>query len=205
MKQWSWLLILMLIASSVLFLSGRPRAGGTDDEDIPPIPIEPEGSDGWCYATIEYRDDLIAANKYFLEVKAHPDAKFPQITGGYAETNVHVIVQLRGVSVPRAMQEADTRARPHAYVERERKRFDSSMDYIWSLVKLNKTLKLYNPEVVVDDECVECDIKFFIGGQWASLAGAMLHDEHARPLQDDGTIWDWGSRNVTLMNENVPQ
>lgn len=204
MKKWSCILSIMLIASSIIFLSGHPQAGDPGD-DIPPIPLEPDQSDGWCYATIQYRDDLITANKYFLEVKAHPKAKFPKITGGYAETNVHAIIQLRGVSVPRAMQTADTRARPHAYVERERSRFDTSMDYVWSLVKLNKTLKVYNPKVIAEDECVECDIEFFIGGQWANLAGTMLHDEHARPLQTDGSIWDWGSRHVTLINPNVPK
>ena len=138
-------------------------------------------------------------------MKAHPKAKFPKITGGYAETNVHSLIRLRGVSIPRSMQEAETRARPHIYVNRERSRFDGAMDYIWSLVKLNKTLKVHNPKVVVDDECVECDIEFMIGGQWASLAGTMLYDEHARPLQTDGSVWDWGSHNVTLMNENVPK
>lgn len=205
MKQWSWVILIILIATSIIFLSGHPQAGGPGDDGPPPNPIHPDQSVDWCYATIEYRDDLIAANKFFLEVKAHPKAQFPKIAGGYAETNVHTIIQLRGVSVPRALQEADTRARPHTYVERERVRFDTAMDYIWSLVQLNKTLRVYNPTVIVEDECVECDIDFFIGGQWASLAGTMLHDEHARPLQKDGGIWDWGSRNVTILNPNVPK
>lgn len=196
-------ILIGLVFAIILVIVGNFAISDSPFDEEPPDETF-ESANGGVYATIPYRDDLIAADKFFMEVKAHPKAKFPLIKGGYAETNVHVFIKLRGVSVPTALQTADSRARPHIYVERERKRFDASMDYIWSLVKLNKILKLHDPVVVVEDECVECDIEFMLGGQWVNLAASMMHDEHARPIQEDSE-WDWGSRNVTLVNSLIPK
>ena len=64
MSKWSWIFTVLIICSTIMFLSGTPKAGDPG-EDMPPVPIIPDQSSGWCYATIEYRDDLIAANKFF--------------------------------------------------------------------------------------------------------------------------------------------
>ena len=178
-------------------------AGSDGEEDMPPIPST-EGAGEGVYATIEYRDDLIAADTLFMEVKAHPKAKFPKITGGYAETNVHCLIRIRGISVPRALQLPEERARPHVFVNNERKRFDGAMDYIWSLAKLNKIFMLHNPVVVKTDKVVECDVSIYIGGAWGSLGGSMINDEHARPLLNN-VEWDWGTRNVTQLNPDIPK
>lgn len=171
---------------------------GSEGDDAP-IPISTKGA---IYATIEYRDDLIAADTLFMEVKAHPKARFPKIAGGYAETNLHCLIRIRGISVPRALQLPEERARPHVFVNNERKRFDGAMDYIWSLAKLNKIFMLHNPVVIKDDKVVECDVSIYVGGAWGSLGGSMINDEHARPLLND-VEWDWGTRNVTQLNPDI--
>ena len=191
--------LFILVMLFLLFVPSHDNFGNGDGEPEPEI-----FNDGWVYATIEYRDDLLEANKYFMEVKAHPQAKFPKITGGYAETNVHVNIRLRGVSVPRAMQTPGSRARPHEYVKRERARFDEAMDYVWSLAKLNKNFRLHNPKVYKKDEVVECDIEFDLGKQWISLAHVMIYDEHARPPREDDEVWDWGSKNVGVVHPSIP-
>ena len=175
---------------------------GSGDDDLSDFPIEASLEDFW-YASIEYRDDLLAANLYFLEVKAFPGNPFPRIQGGWTETNVHLPIQLRSVAVPRVLQAAEVRNRPHEYVERERQRFDASMDRIWSLVKGNKTLRLGNPRVVGD--AVECDVFILIGGTWQDLALLMMTEEHFRPVQTDGSEWDFGSPTVSLLNPNIPK
>lgn len=201
----SWAIVAITFIAIVisLFMTIKVHPGDPG-EDVPPnTPDMPSYSNGGgIYATMEYLFDVKTPGEYFVEVKAHPKAKFPKIQGGYSETNVHCFIRLRGVSVPRAMHSSNDRARPHAYVERERARFNMGVDYVWSLVKLNKTLKLYNPKVVEDDKVVECDIEFLLGNEWVNLAAVMLHDEHARPGDND---WDWGSRNVTLVSQAVPK
>lgn len=196
---WAIVAITFIAIVITILLVAKFGYSGDPGEDVPNIPFHVNGNG--LYATVQYPYDVKTPGEFFAEVKAHPKAKFPKIEGGYAETNVHCFIRLRGISVPRAMHSSDDRARPHAYVERERARFNMGVDYVWSLVKLNKTLKLYNPIVVEDDKVVECDVHFLLGNEWINLAASMLHDEHARPEGD----WDWGSRNVTLVNDAIPK
>ena len=76
------------------------------------------------------------------------------------------------------------------------------MDYVWSLMKLNKVFKLHNPVVI--DNRVECDISIFIGGAWGSLGGSLINDEHARPSLEN-VEWDWGTRHVTQRHPEIPK
>ena len=193
------LILFLLFGIGIAYLFSS--SDGSDDTPIAEMSKTP--IDDFLYARIVYRDDLISADTYFLEVKAYPGSGFPLVTGGWAETNVHVPIRLRGVAVPRVLQKAEQRNRPHKHVARERQRFDAAMDYVWSIVKLNKTLRVGNPEVFED--AVECDVLVLIGGTWQSLAMLMLADEHFRPLQEDGSDWDFGSLNVSLVNPNIPK
>ena len=201
MSKSSWYLVIGTVLFLLLGMGIAYLFSSSDGSDDAPIESEAFTLEDFNYATIEYRDDLLSANTYFLEVKAYPGKPFPRITGEWVGTNVHVPIQLRGVAVPRALQTVDTRNRPHPYIQRERQRFDASMDYIWSLLKLNKTLKVGNPEVVGD--AVECDILVLLGGNWQNLAMLLLGDEHFRPIQADGSEWDFGSLNVSLLNPNI--
>ena len=87
-KHLSWILHLFIICVS-LSLAGGPG------EEMPPV-LEETDDNGWVYGRIEYEHDLIAPNLFFIELLAHPDGQVPMIEGGYASTDVHVIVRLRG-------------------------------------------------------------------------------------------------------------
>ena len=84
--------------------------GGSDGTDEPVNPTN-QPKKGWVYGTIEYPHDVLTPRDYFMLLRAHPKAKVPMITGGYATTDVYVKVRLRGVSTPRALQNPDDRHR----------------------------------------------------------------------------------------------
>ena len=48
-------------------------------------------------------------------------------------------------------------------------------------------------------------MEVYLGGGWMDLAIMMMNDGHARPLQADGSDWDWGMESVPLLNPNVPK
>ena len=194
-KTFSWILLILIC--------GLCLASGPGDEE-PPRPKETDDS-GWVYGRIEYEHDLLAPNLYFMELLAHPEGKVPMIEGGYASTDVHVIVRLRGVDVPRALHFIDERHRPHIWRERERERWDAAMRYLWNVCEPTKTFRVHNMAVIEADRVIEADIEFFLGGAWHNLAISMLSDEHARPVQKDGSTWDPGSKAYSLENPNLPR
>ena len=108
-----------------------------------PIPVN-----GWVYGTIEYPHDVLSPRDYFIILRAHPKAKVPKITGGYATTDVYVKVRLRGVSTPRSLQSAYTRNRPHIYLQRERQRWNNAMQYVWNIMQPNKTFRVGNFKLI---------------------------------------------------------
>ena len=197
-KYLSWILHLFIICISLSL------ASGPGEEDLPPVPEEIEDS-GWVYGRIEYEHDLIAPNLYFLELLAHPEGQVPMIEGGYASTDVHVVVRLRGVDVPRAMHSPEERHRPHLWRDRERERWNASMQYVWNLVEPTKTFRVHNMVVIEEDKVIEANIEFWLGGVWHNLAVSLVNDEMARPLQQDGTTWDPGGKNYGLENPNIPK
>ena len=179
-------------------------ASGPGDEEIP-LPGDPDTDSGWVYGRIEYLHDLLAPNEYFLKLLAHPDGQVPLIEGGYASTDVHVVVRLRGVDVPRAMHDVRERHRPHLWRDRERERWNSAMQYLWNLCEPTKTFRVHNMAVIEADKVIKADIEFWLGGAWHNLAIAMIQDEHARPVQTDGSTWDPGGPNYGLENPNMPR
>ena len=156
--------------------------------------------DASLYAEIEYQHDIDTARDYRLNVRVHPGGKWPGVTGGGIETIVRCQVRLRGVSVPLSCDTSAQRAgRPLKEIERERARWDASIDYTWSLLKLHKQLRLSNP-VQIAPGVVECDVAFPLGGAWHDLASALTSDEHARIEIINGN-WNWGSLHVKPYSE----
>ena len=174
--------------------------GGDDDPDEPTAELNNE----WVYGTIEYQHDLLTPRDYFMRLRAHPEAKVPNINGGYATTDVYVNVRLRGVSTPRELQTATDRHRPHIYLQRERQRWDLAMQYVWNLMQQNKTFRVGNFEVITADALLEADIEYLLGGMWVNLATTLVNDEIARTPQAEFE-WDWGSRGIGPTNPNVPR
>ena len=78
------------------------------------------------------------------------------------------------------------------------------MQYVWNLMQPNRTFRVGNFEVIAADELLEADIEFLLGGMWVNLATTLINDEIARAPQNEFQ-WDWGSRNVSPTNPNVPQ
>ena len=197
-KRLSWILHLFVIFVSLSL------ASGPGDEELPPVPDDTDDT-GWVYGRIEYQHDLLAPNLYFMELLAHPDGQVPMIEGGYASTDVHAIVRLRGVDTPRALHTVDERHRPHLWRDRERERWDSAMRYVWNVCEPTKTFRVHNMVVIEADRVIEADIEFYLGGAWHNLAIALIQDEHARPVQTDGSTWDPGSPTYGLENPNIPR
>ena len=195
-KTFSWIGIVLICG--VLCLADAPP-------ELAEEPLPQEDVSGWVYGRIEYEHDLLSPNLYFMELLAHPEGKVPMITGGYASTDVHVIVRLRGVDVPRALHSPDERHRPHIWRDRERAGWNRAMQYVWNLTDPTHTFRVHNMEVIDEDRVIEADIEFYLGGAWHNLAIAMLNDEHARPLQSDDSIWDPGSKEYSLENPNIPK
>ena len=196
-KAFSWILLSVICVSLSL-------ASGPGDEE-PPLPEAPDENSGWVYGRIEYEHDLLAPNLYFLELLAHPEGKVPMIEGGYASTDVHAIVRLRGVDTPRALHIPDERHRPHIWRDRERERWNAAMQYVWNVCEPTKTFRVHNMVVIDEDRVIEADIEFWLGGVWHNLAVSLVNDEMARPLQQDGTTWDPGGKNYGLENANIPK
>ena len=200
MKMRFYWIMLMFVVCASLFASGPGDEAGPPAEQS-----ETEGS-GWVYGRIEYLHDLLAPNLYFLELLAHPDGQVPMIEGGYASTDVHAIVRLRGVDTPRAMHSVvSERHRPHLWRDRERERWDAAMRYVWNVCAPTKTFRVHNMVVIEADRVIEADIEFYLGGAWHNLAIVLIQDEHARPVQTDGSTWDPGSPTYGLENPNIPR
>lgn len=163
------------------------------DADVP----ESEAVD----ARIEYPYDVKAIDTYFVEARVYPGMGIPTLVGGFVETNVDLMIRVRGLSVPSdcTMPAARTR-RPHAEIERERQRWDSGMRCVWRLIGVHKRLKLSNLEVM--DGVLFCDAKFFLGGAWHDLAATLYVEGYARP---DVYLWDWGLLHIEPVEKSQQQ
>ena len=201
------LLIVLILLSLAIVSTQLVESSGPGDEDIPFKPISEieEGKGNWVYGKIEYFHDLLAPNRYFMLLRAHPGSPVPMIEGGYATTDVYLDVILRGVDVARAVQNKSERTRPHDFIDRERQRWDSALHYVWNLTEPNRTFRVGNMVVIEEDKAIMADMDVLVGGTWHSLALFMIADEHARPTQIDGQEWDFGSRNLGTINSQVPK
>ena len=186
----------------------RVNASSTGDSD-PVLDAEmgvtADVKDGWVYGVLEYRHDIFDPRTLFMLLMAHPESKVPLITGGYAETDVWVTVEIRDIDVPRGLQSAAVRHRPHRYLARERQRWDRVMGYIWNVCGNSKTFRVGNFEVVAADKKLRADLEFLLGGQWHDLRMALLNDKLVLPTQADGTEWDFGAPEFGTVNPNIPK
>lgn len=178
--------------------------GGPGDDPPPTVSEEPELPKGWVYGFIEYEHDIHAPNHYFMLLRAHPEAKIPAIQGGYATTDVYAEVRLRGVSVPRALNTAEERHRPHPFINQERARWNTAMQYVWNLAQPNKIFRVGNFAIIDYDKVLLADIEFMIGKVWMNMAQVMINDEVARAPQDEFE-WDWGSRGIGPTHPSIPR
>ena len=182
---------------SIASSSGEPPPTEASDSDGDMERFPSKVSDLF-YAEIEYQHDIDSARDYRLNVRIHPGGEWPGQVGkdtSYIETRIRCQVRLRGVSVPMACDTAAQRAgRPLIEIARERQRWDASIEYVWSLLKPQKQVRLSNP-VWIAPGVVECDVEFPLGGAWHDLAAALTSDEHARIEIIDGN-WNWGSLHV---------
>lgn len=194
--SWS---VLILICMSMCF------ASGDDPIEAPETNGNPKG--GWVYGKVAFPHDLRSLKEYFMLLRAHPGQPVPLITGGYATTDVYVVVRLRGVDTPRALHRSQDRNRPHDWLANERRKWDSGLRYLWNIIEPTKTFRVYNLKVVDrnGDKRLEGDMEIFLGGSWSDVAIMLMNDGHARPEQSDGTEWDWGASTVPLLNPNVPK
>ena len=203
-------LLLALIGTAALcvgfflFLS-YVLASGPDEPDEP-IGVSndtpPEVAAEWIMAEIDHRIDIEDANTLHLEVRVHPGAEFPGITGDYIETRVECFVRIRGISVPTMLRTPLSRyGKSFEEIRRERERCEETIDHIWNLLKVHKKLQLSNPEVIKEDGkiIVVCDVAFFLGDAWHLLSVALIADEFAREAVE-GVTWHWGSKNVKPLN-----
>lgn len=197
--------LFILIILLTIFIHGHaPIFSSSDGSDAPPPNTPDAPKKGWVYGKIAYPHDVLTPRDYFLLLRAHPQAKVPKITGGYATTDVYVKVRLRGVSTPRDLQNTADRHRPHTYLDRERERWDKAMQYVWNVMQPNRMFRVGNFKVLKADALLEADIEFLLGGMWINLANTMINDEIARAPQAEFE-WDWGSRSIGPTNPNIPR
>ena len=180
-----WTLVLCSVVQFV-FSNGD----GSEDPDKPVRSKIDRHDEASTYARVLYRDDLINATRYFLEIKVPPDREFPAIASDniQSETNIHALVRLRGVYAPRASQ-MKHRYRPHIKVERERHRFNEAMTQVWKLLSSSEYLVLRN--VQIDDDPPEyvesmteypgflADIYYVVGEVERNLAEDLIMDGYA--------------------------
>ena len=204
-RHWGFYHVCVVVAVIISALVISQIVIGSGDDDLSDIPKSKKG--GYVYGKIEYLHDLRKPNEYFMELRASPGNPIPEVVGAFASTDSRVIVRLRGVSVARELQHAEHRNRPHDWLANERSKWDGSMRYVWNIVEPNKTFRVYDLKVVDHngDKMLEGDMEVFLGGQWMDLAIMMMSDGKARPLQADGSDWDWGMETVPLLNPNVPK
>ena len=192
----SLLMILTVVSSFWFILKGN---GSSDDmpqgidpfaEAVAPAPII-QAIEGVVDAHLAYPFDILAIDEYFIKVRAFPGAGVPGITGGFVTTNVELVVKLRGVSVPSACRTPESRSRPHEQVARERMRWAAGMEYVSSLLMMNKSLRLENLAVV--DGKLVADVYYSRGNAWHDLSETLIQDGFAK---SDTSTWNWGAEQL---------
>ena len=190
---------ILTVASALFSLHTADTSGpGDPPPDNPPTIDEapiPEGTPetGQIFAHLEYRHDVRAIDRYFLEIQDHPGEGIDEIVGGFVATNFHAYVRLRDVSVPTSCDTTEAHNRPHIEIDRERERWNEGMDFVQSLLMLNQSLRLSN--ITVEGEVLVCDVQFYLGGAWHDLKTTLLRDGFAKPVIE-GYAWNWGAEQL---------
>ena len=196
-KKKSLFIICILILVAIIITVAFSSSDGDDPESYTweTSSDSDKVASGRFYAQFQYRDDLHQADVFQATVKVHPAlAEWPGVEVKAKDrifsTEIECLIEIRGISVPD--YHAD-RSRPISKVDRELQRFDDAMDFLWKLLSEADYLILESPESLGDASPVyRCDVYLEIAGAEVSLAQAMIHAGHARPLQD----WDWGAKHV---------
>ena len=196
-----WIILASVIVPFFVFAS--ILSGGVDDVESnnpylrPSTPTQPASSDGVFYGKIEYRDEIHSPSLFEAWVRVHPSDGWPEVElhNNISEASIHTWIQMRGISIPTM----DTyRNRPHVEVERERRRFDTAITFLWNLIHASEYIVLENPKLVTDSSTkksvVVCDVYIEIGGVKVDLTKALVKNGHAM-YNDDKSI-DWGHRDI---------
>ena len=207
--------LIYVALSFVLILAYSCTAlfGNGDDDLTEMSDTTPEMRKGWAYGFVEHQHDLDKPNLFYTKLQWHEEADIPNVKGGYAMTDVDAFVKLRGVDVGKALHHARHRGRPHVWQRKERQRWADAMNYVWNLVDQTHTFRVHNMQHVgttldgdtYEDGIIEADMEILLGGVWHNLAIMMMQDDMARPIQADGSEWDPGSREYSLLNPNIPK
>lgn len=186
---------LILTVASALFNLHTAETSSSGDE--PPLDDAPilEGTPEpvYIFAHLEYKHDVKAIDRYFLEVRDHPGEGIDEIEGGFVATNFYADVRLRDVSVPTGCDTTAAHNKPHIEIDRERERWSEGMDFVQQLLMLNQSLRLSN--ITVEGEVLVCDVQFYLGGAFHDLKTTLARDGFARPLID-GYAWNWGAEQL---------
>ena len=185
----------ILTVASVLFSLRTADTSGSGDEPLPDDTSlrEDTSETVYIFAHLEYKHDVEAIDKYYLEIQDHPGAGIDEIVGGFVATNFHAYVRLRNVSVPTSCDTTDAHSRPHIEIDRERERWAEGMDFVQNLLMLNQSLRLSN--IFVEGEILICDVQFYLGGTWHDLTTTLSRDGFARPTIE-GYEWNWGAEQL---------
>ena len=196
-KQRIALVILFLVLP--VSLSGD----GIDDNDwelfSPVLPQRDDPSDrtsgsGRFYAQFYYRDDLLEADAFAATVKTYPASgtwpgSHTENDNRIAETRVSTTIRVRGISVPSFHVD---RSVPSVRVDRELKRFDDAMDYLWKHLSEAEYIILESPDPDINSTAIICDVFIPIAGQETDVAQMMIYAGHAKPAGK----WNWGGVHV---------
>ena len=187
-------LAILTVASSLFNLHIADTSGPGDEppsDDVPILEDTPEPV--YIFAHLEYKHDVKAIDKYFLEIQDHPGEGIDEIVGGFVATNFHADIRLRDVSVPTSCDTTEAHNRPHIEIDRERERWAEGMDFVQQLLMLNQSLRLSN--ITVEGEVLVCDVQFSLGGTWHDLTTTLSRDGFARPIIE-GYAWNWGAEQL---------
>lgn len=195
--MWRTAFRILVIILLITFPGDRAEPNGDGSDPVASGPaFDAEAYKGRFFARVELRDDLERVDAFFAEVKVFPAlSSWPNVkidTENVFETNIRALIHVRGISVPSRMP---NRARPHIQVERERRRFDAAIHYLWDIVKNSETLILENVVEDTENRVFRCDVAVLLGGQEIDLARMLVTDGHAA-YQVEETHWDWGAPNV---------
>ena len=201
LKRGEWIILAIVIISFLIFASilpgGVDKDGESDNPYLRSKPKTPSSDDGVFYGEIEYRDEIHSPSLFEAWVRVHPSDGWPEVElhNNISEASIHTWIQMRGISIPTM----DTyRNRPHVEVERERRRFDEAITFLWNLIHASEYVVLENPKLVSrnngNSPIVACNVYIEIGGAKVDLAKALVENGHA--MYNDQDSIDWGHRNI---------
>ena len=177
--------------------NGDPVIDIPADEDDTPFRMpwdrdKSQRGEGAFYANVEYRDEVHTPRDFEAFVKVHPAQGYwpgTVIPDNVTESTLHTWIRIRGISVP---SHNPDRYRPHIEIDRERRRFNDGITFLWKLVSAAEYVILENPERF--GKMVYCDVYTELGGIKVSIARKLVKQGHA--VYADTDNMDWGHRDI---------